>query len=168
MVNTLPLDNDEFSNIIKRHRGLILKICYSYCRHPDKRKDLEQEILMNLWHSFRRYDGRVKLSTWIYTVSLNTAISFFRKDARHQHAVEITESIVSGAPDDNIQDDNIRRLYQYIGGLNEMDRALMLLYLDDRTYREIAEIMGISETNVGTKLSRIKNSLKESLKTSKM
>jgi RNA polymerase sigma-70 factor (ECF subfamily) len=71
-------------------------------------------------------------------------------------------------PDDNIQDDNIRRLYQYIGGLNEMDRALMLLYLDDRTYREIAEIMGISETNVGTKLSRIKNSLKESLKTSKM
>jgi len=158
------LDQEKFIPVIREHQQLIYKICNSYCTVPEDRKDLQQEILMQLWNSFSRFDGRVKISTWIYRIALNTAISFYRKNRKHTtNKVTIDESIISFSDfgDVSEKDENIAFLYRFINELNEMDKALMLLYLDDNKYKDIAEILGISETNVATKIGRIKKILKE-------
>jgi RNA polymerase sigma factor (sigma-70 family) len=159
------VEKDMFISVIKDNQKLIFKICYSYCSNPENRKDLQQEILMQLWNSFSKFDGRVKISTWIYRIALNTAISYYRNDSKHKDKnVTIDASIISLSNfeyDSSEQDEKIAMLYKFIDGLNEMDKALILLYLDDNKQKEIADILGISETNVATKISRIKKRLKE-------
>ena len=158
------MEKDKFISVIKDNQNLIFKICYSYCSDSENRKDLQQEILIQLWNAFTKFDGRVKISTWIYRIALNTAISFYRKDCKHKDKkVTIDASIISLSNFEPVteQDENIVMLYQFIERLNHMDKALILLYLDDNKHKEIADILGISETNVATKISRIKKSLKE-------
>jgi RNA polymerase sigma factor (sigma-70 family) len=158
------VEKEQFISIIKEHQNLIFKICHSYCANPENRQDLQQEILIQLWRSLDKFDGRVKISTWIYKVALNTAIFFYRNDFKHtgKH-VQIDTSIISlsHAEPDMDHNENIAMLYRFIERLNEMDKALMLLYLDDNKYKDIAEILGLSETNVATKINRIKKTLKE-------
>lgn len=157
------MGKEKFIEIIRNHQNLIYKICNSYCSIPENRKDLEQEILIQIWQSLKRYDGRVKLSTWIYKIALNTAITFYRDGSKHNNnRVKVDVSVLS-LPDfeyDSETDKKISMLYGFIEKLNEIDKALMLLYLDDKKHKEIAEILGISETNVATKISRIKNAFK--------
>ena len=158
------MEKEKFISVIKDNQNLIYKICYSYCSNAENRKDLQQEILIQLWNSFSKFDGRVKLSTWIYRIALNTAISFYRNDSKHSDKkVSIDASIISLSDFEYVpeQDENITMLYQFIEKLNEMDKALILLYLDDNKQKDIAEVLGISETNVATKISRIKKFLKE-------
>jgi RNA polymerase sigma factor (sigma-70 family) len=158
------VEKDKFISVIKDNQNLIYKICYSYCSNQENRKDLQQEILMQLWSSFSKFDGRVKISTWIYRIALNTAISFYRNASKHRDKkVIIDASIISLSNFGYVpeQEENIARLYLFINNLNEMDKALILLYLDDNKYKDIAEILGISETNVATKINRIKKILKE-------
>ena len=158
------MDKEKFITVVKDHQNLIFKICYSYCSNSENRKDLQQEILMQLWNSFSKFDGRVKLSTWIYRIALNTAISYYRNDCkRKDKKTTIDVSVISLSDFEYVpdQDQKIVMLYQFIGNLNQMDKALILLYLDDNKYKDIAEILGISETNVATKISRIKKVLKE-------
>ena len=157
------MEKEKFIAVIKEHQKLIYKICYSYCADAENRKDLQQEILLQLWHAFSKFDGRVKISTWIYRIALNTAISFYRKDSKHSiKRTPLDESIIFVTDIQAIteQDDNIGLLLHFINQLNELDKALILLYLDDNKYADIAEILGISETNVATKISRIKKRLK--------
>ena len=157
------MEKEKFISVIKDNQNLIYKICYSYCSNAENRKDLQQEILIQLWNSFSKFDGRVKLSTWIYRIALNTAISFYRNDSKHSDKkVSIDASIISLSNFEYVpeQDENITMLYQFIEKLNEMDKALILLYLDDNKQKDIAEVLGISETNVATKISRIKKILK--------
>ena len=119
---------------------------------------------MQLWSSFSKFDGRVKVSTWIYRIALNTAISFYRKDCKHnENRDTIDESIISISSFEMTSeiDEDVSLLYQFIEQLSELDKALILLYLDDNKHKEIADILGISETNVATKISRIKKRLKE-------
>jgi len=155
-------DKDEFISVIKKNQSLIYKICFSYCADPGNREDLQQEILLQLWKSFSEFDGRVKISTWIYRIALNTAISFYRNDCKHR-VKKVDASIISLpiVESDSAQDENIAMLYKFIERLNEMDKALILLYLDENKYKDIADILGITETNVATKISRIKKNLKE-------
>ena len=158
------MEKDKFLSVIKDNQNLIFKICYSYCSNSEDRKDLQQEILIQLWSSFRKFDGRVKISTWIYRIALNTAISFYRKDCITQRkTVTIDASIISLTiiESESDQQENIALLYKFIEHLNELNKALILLYLDDKSYKDMAEILGISETNVATKISRIKKNLKE-------
>ncbi len=158
------MEKDKFISVIKDHQNLIFKICYSYCKNPVNRKDLQQEILMQLWSSFSKFDGRVKISTWIYKIALNTAIFYYRNDCKYNDKkVTIDASIISFSnfESDSEQDENILMLYQFIERLDGMDKALILLYLDENKYKDIADIIGISETNVATKISRIKKRLKE-------
>ena len=158
------MEKDQFISVIKENQNLIYKICYSYCSNSENRKDLQQEILLQLWNSFSKFDGRAKLSTWIYRIALNTAISYYRNDSKHRDKkINIDTSIISFSSFEYVpeQDENITLLYQFIENLNELDKALILLYLDDNKYKDIAEILGISETNVATKISRIKKILKE-------
>ena len=158
------MEEDKFISVIKDNQNLIYKICYSYCANTENRKDLQQEILMQLWNSFSKFDGRVKISTWIYRIALNTAISFYRNDCKHKNKkVTIDASFISlsNFESESEQEENIVMLYRFIERLDEMDKALILLYFDDNKYKDIAEILGITETNVATKISRIKKSLKE-------
>ena len=158
------MDKEKFISVVKENQNLIFKICYSYCSNSENRKDLQQEILLQLWNSFSKFDGRVKISTWIYRIALNTAISYYRNDCKHKDKkVTIDASIISlsNFESKSEQDENIVMLYQFIERLDEMDKALILLYLDDNKYMDIADILGISETNVATKISRIKKNLKE-------
>lgn len=158
------MEKDKFISVIKDNQKLIYKICYSYCSNQENRKDLQQEILLQLWSSFSKFDGRVKISTWIYRIALNTAISFYRKDSKHSEKSDsLDESIISisNLEIETEKDKNISMLFHFIEQLNELDKALILLYLDDNKYHEIADILGISETNVATKISRIKKRLKE-------
>lgn len=158
------MEKDQFISVIRNNQNLIHKICYAYCSDPENRKDLQQEILIQLWKSFAKFDGRVKISTWIYKVALNTAIFYYRKDSKHNDKrvrIDAAAISLSNFDPDTESEEKITMLYRFIERLNEMDKALILLYLDDNKYKDIAEVLGISETNVATKINRIKKTLKE-------
>lgn len=156
--------NDLFISVIESHKGILYKIANSYCKDSEDRNDLIQEIIIQLWKSFENYNDQYKYSTWIYRIALNVAISFYRKENRRKEiANPITDSILNFAETSSTNDaeNNINLLQQFISELKELDKALMLLYLEEKNHKEIAEIIGISETNVATKIGRIKTSLKQ-------
>jgi len=160
----MTLEKDQFLSLILENKKIIYKICHAYCGNLEDRKDLEQEIIIQLWQAADRYDTQYKLSTWIYRISLNVAISFLRKEkSRKQYVTQADQSIIERFEDQSESDHleaNIKRLYHFINQFDKLSCALMILYLDDHPYKEIAEILGISETNVATKISRIKQQLK--------
>lgn len=162
------LNSDQFIAVVDTYKGIIYKIANSYCKHTEDRKDLVQEIIVQLWKSFDRYDDQYKQSTWIYRISLNVAISFYRKaNRRKEISNPLSESILSFADTSSVPETetNLALLQQFISELKELDKALMLLYLDEKSHKEISEIIGITETNVATKISRIKVLLKQKFST---
>ncbi len=160
-------DQREFEARLDEHRGIVFTIANTYCPEGEERDDLVQEICLQLWRSYPGYDTERRFSTWMYRVALNTAISFARSArVRERRVVPLDEpeaDATAGAPPPREWDERIARLYRFLHGLAELDRALVVLYLEDRTYREIAEVLGISETNVGTKLSRLKQLMRRDL-----
>lgn len=164
--NLLKVDKQEFIVILKNHQQIIFKICHSYCSNQDDRNDLQQEITIQVWRSLQKFDHGVKLSTWIYRVALNTAISFQRKNTKKGQHQYFDESllIVDDHEHQQIMDENIAELYRFINTLGDLEKALMLLFLDEKPQKEIAEILGITTSNVSTKISRIKTRLKTHFK----
>jgi RNA polymerase sigma-70 factor (ECF subfamily) len=161
---TSPAPTDEFFARLNEHKGIIYKIAQGYSRVPEDAKDLAQEIVVQLWKSFPRYDPKFKFSTWMYRVSLNVAISAFRREKRRTYPVIPMDEIVMEAaagPEPGGLNERVAELYRVIGTFDELNRALMLLYLDDNSHHDIAKILGISETNVATKISRLKLKIKE-------
>lgn len=157
------LSENEFETILENHIGLIYKVAHSYCDNPNDQQDLVQEIIIQLWKSYKNFSKESKLSTWLYRVATNVAISFYRKDAKwKQMSTTLDDSIVEIAAEQESSesDEKLAQLHQFISELGELDRVLMLLYLEDKPQKEIAEILGISETNVSTKIARIKSKLK--------
>lgn len=154
----------NFISVIQTHKGIIYKIANSYCKDSEDRKDLVQEIIIQLWQSFEKYNNSYKYSTWIYRIALNTAISFYRKESRRigkSDPISDAILIIANPLTEVESEEKLSLLQKFISELRELDKALMLLYLEAKSYREIAEIIGISETNVATKISRIKTLLKE-------
>ena len=154
----------RFLAVTGQHKGILFKVAGAYCKNAEDRKDLLQEMIIQLWNSFDRYDNQYKYSTWIYRIALNTAISQYRKENRRKQAALPLPAIGIELPDSGAADENaaqIGLLQQFIGDLKEIDRALLLLYLEEKSHREIAAIMGFSVTNVATKIARIKNILKQ-------
>ena len=153
---------ETFQTLVDRHKKILYKICNSYCRNPVDREDLAQEIVSQLWQSFRSFDGRVQFSTWMYRVALNVAISWYRRErTRTSHIFPAGERLLDVAEGAEADPDDIRFLYQFIETLDELNKALILLYLDGHTNREIGQVLGISETNVGTKISRLKTTMRQ-------
>jgi RNA polymerase sigma-70 factor (ECF subfamily) len=154
-------EHDRFVILLEEHRKILFKVANTYCRNPDDRRDLIQEITVQLWRSFGRYDDRLRFSTWMYRVALNVAISFHRGESRRtRHTVPVDESVLEIAAPEIETDDELRRLHELIDQLEDLNKALILLYLDDNSYDTIAEILGITTTNVATKISRIKQKLR--------
>jgi RNA polymerase sigma-70 factor (ECF subfamily) len=156
-------DKAGFLLQLETHKLIIYKICNSYCKNSSDRDDLAQEITYQLWRSFTHFDGSVKFSTWMYRVALNVAITFYRKTKRTGSMIQLVETIQE--PEDKKEENtelekNITALQQFINELKELDKALMILYLEEKKYIEIADILGITETNVATRISRIKDKLK--------
>jgi RNA polymerase sigma factor (sigma-70 family) len=156
-------NKDGFLLQLEAHKLIIYKICNSYCKNSSDRDDLAQEITYQLWRSFTHFDGTVKFSTWMYRVALNVAITFYRKTKRSESMIQLAAPV--NEPEDKKEDTtelekNITTLQQFINGLKELDKALMILYLEEKKHIEIAEILGITETNVATRISRIKDKLK--------
>ncbi len=152
-----------FQEIIEQHKGILFKVARTYCQDEDDRQDLVQEMMIQIWQSIHRYNDQFKISTWLYRISLNVAISFHRKNInRKSNEFGLNEHIVQIPEMDKFeQEQPVSILLQFIAELKEIDKALMLLYLEEKSYKEIAEIIGISETNVATKIGRIKNILKK-------
>ena len=156
-------ENKEFLLVLENNRGIIYKVANSYCRNVDDRDDLIQEITINLWKSWSRYNDKFKVSTWMYKIALNVAISFYRKtysrDSFKQENYQ-ESAFIDGGEDIELSE-NIKELYHYIAKLDELNKALLLMYLDQYSYDDIASTLGISKTNVATKISRIKKHLKK-------
>lgn len=159
------IDNsDIFISVIEAHKGIIYKVANSYCKDLEDRNDLVQDIILKLWNAFDTYNDEFKHSTWIYRIALNIAISNYRKEkVREKYFTPLAVSIFDLHDDDNTtaKEHKYVLLQQFISELKELDKALMLLYLEEKNYKEIAEILGISESNVGTKISRLKSLLKD-------
>jgi len=157
---------DEFRELLERHRGIVLKVANTYARTAEDRADLAQEISVQLWRAFPRYDAQRPFSTWMYRVALNVGISALRSRGARNREVALepeheAAALDSGdSPDDAVR---IRALERAIARLDAMNRALLMLHLEERSYAEIAEVLGISETNVGTKLARLRQRMREEL-----
>ena len=157
----MTTNKETFLRLLEEHKGIIIKICNGYCQAKDDKEDLSQEIVYNLWKAFARYTADYKFSTWLYRVALNVAISYYRKEKRSLQYTPYDENLIIFSDGYNEElEGNLLLLQQFILELKEIDKSIMLLYLDDKNYREIAEITGISETNVATKINRIKTNLK--------
>ena len=159
------LTRDElFLSVIEQNKGIIYKIANSFKKDEDDKKDLMQEIILQLWRSFDSYDEKSKFSTWMYRVALNVAIASYRKEKRQNEIIAPMPESVIALADENIsteREDDLNLLQKFISELKELDRALMLLYLEERSGKEMAEILGLSETNIRTKINRIKEQLKQ-------
>ncbi len=148
----------EFVEMIRQNEGVIYKIASFYANVEHPLEDLYQEIVLNLWKGYSSFRGDSKYSTWIYRIALNTCVSFFRRKKVSTHYMENLPEI--GEVIDN-KDEKIKELYRLINKLGNIEKALVLLYLEDKSYKEISDITGISVTNVATKLNRIKNKLQQ-------
>lgn len=154
-----------FAELLHVHRGIIFKVAGSYCRHPDDRADLAQDIAAQLWQAYPRYDASRPFSTWMYRIALNVAISHLRSQ-RQPATVPLDEDVgelVDPQARDPLAEQQVHALHRFIHAQPALDRALLLLYLEDRGYREISDILGISETNVATKISRLKQRIRNEL-----
>lgn len=158
-----PEKQAEIVRLIEEHRNLIYKVANGYCSAPHEQEDLIQEIILQLIKGYQRFDHKVKVTTWMYKVALNVSISHYRKvKTRQKYILPMPEKLIkvddSGEKELN---ENIIRLRTFIQKMPPLNRAVLIMYLDGNSHAEISEAMGISVSNVGTKISRIKVQLKK-------
>ena len=152
----------EFLSVIKEYERVIYKVCYLYTSRNATLNDLYQDVVLNLWRAYPKFRGECKISTWIYRIALNTCISFIRKEKNVPEIVTLTpyESEWMTEEQDSFQL-MLEELYYLIGQLGQLDKSIILLYLEEKSYEEISEITGLTVTNVATKLNRIKEKLRK-------
>lgn len=154
-------DHQNFLATIERCQGIIVKAATFYAQDPMDREDLTQEIIYQIWKSYSSFKQQSKISTWIYRIAMNTALYHWRS---HQNRKKVTNLWALEAQHSvDAQDERWRLLLDQINRLNHLDKSLIFLFLERKTHREIAEITGLTETNVGTRLARIKTKLKVNL-----
>ena len=156
----------EFEQTIKENTGVLHKLCRVYTYNADEYEELFQEMLVQIWSSMKNFRAEAAISTWIYQICINTALSFRSKLARRKKRFEpLGDKIFVQPASDPGPDERLLMLYAAIRELKPIDRAIVALYLDDKSYEETARILGISKTNVATRLMRLKKQLTEKLST---
>jgi len=154
----------HFEELLQSHQGIVFKVANTYCWQVDDRADLVQEIVVQLWRAWPRYDSARPFSTWMYRIALNVAISFVRQEVRRrQVSVPLDEThydTVHAPAIDPVSSDQLQRLQGFIDRQPPLDRALLLLYLEDRSQKEISEILGITPSNISTKINRLKQRMR--------
>jgi RNA polymerase sigma-70 factor, ECF subfamily len=154
---------DQFLDILEENIGILIKVSRVYTKIAQDREDLINDITLELWKSFKSFNGDSKISTWIYRVALNTAMNYKRKNRNDSLFVSLNDFKKEDIFPWLTEQDNSSELdvlYNCIDELNEINKAIILLYLDGNSHDGISEIMGISKTNVGTRISRIKEQIK--------
>lgn len=155
----------EFIQALKENEGIIYKVTRLYSDNTEGQKDLFQEIVYQLWKSFASFKGESKISTWMYRVALNTSISHLNKEKRIHNQVPFDSILLNKIEEaDTIMEDRVTLLYAHIKKLNIIEKGIILLYLEGKSYDEIATITGFTATNIGTRLARIKLKLKSQIK----
>ncbi|HTF20239.1 MAG TPA: RNA polymerase sigma factor [Chryseolinea sp.] len=152
----------EFIELINQHQGLIHKVCIMYENDSDVRNDLFQEIVFQLWKSCKTFRGEAKITTWMYRIALNTAISGFRKQSRNVKTEDLKElhfNISDHWADE--REEELQRLQTAIRQLSEIERAMIMMALEEVPYEEIAETIGITQNNVRVRMNRIREKLKK-------
>jgi RNA polymerase sigma-70 factor (ECF subfamily) len=157
------MDAAALTDLVRRNAGLIHRVAYAYCRATADREEVVQEVALQLWRSRASYDPLRRESTWVYRVALNVAISFQRRERRHREGREGLEehAITIAAPEPGEPSAEVQLLLRCVDELGELEKALVLLHLDGNEHATIAEVLGISVSNVGTKLGRIKDRLRD-------
>lgn len=164
MDTTNTTREEHFSEVLKQYNPLIIKISAAYCKDREIRKDLAQEIILHLWQAFPNYNPKYALSTWIYRISLNVSIAYVRKrKSRKKHYEAYSREIDPIHWPDYGVDERLLQLHQMIKNLNPAEKALIVLYLEGCNHSEIGDVMGISVSNVSTRINRIKNNLKDKI-----
>ena len=153
------MQEKEFIDLLNKHQNIIHKICNVYMDEQADKEDLFQEITLQAWKAVKNFRGDSQFSTWLYRVALNTAITFFKKEKKQ--ATTYTEHFPESLEEYNPVEEQVQAMYKAISSLSKIDKALVMLYLDDYSYKEMAEVLGITVTNIGVKMNRIKTKLKE-------
>ena len=154
----------EFTELLYQNQGIVHKICSLYFNNRADKEDYKQELIIQLWKAFPSFNNQSKFSTWMYRVCLNAAIDLLRKEKTEPKLVEFNYQNINTHFESNLViSDNQEKLYQAISRLSDIDKAIITLYLDEFSYKEIAEIMGISESNTGVKINRIKSLILKSI-----
>lgn len=159
--NEIPIN--EFLKLTSENQGIIYKICNVYADNREDKEDLKQEIILQLWKSYPAFKGKSKFSTWMYRIAFNTAITNIRKSKQHPIIEALSGSELSLSEKENIDylNEDINSLYKAIAKLKDVEKAIIMLYLEEKNYKEIGEIVGISEKNVSVRLVRSKEKLKK-------
>lgn len=158
--------HDSFDDLFEANRAIVFKVANAYCRDADDRADLAQEIATQLWRAWPGYDRQRRFSTWMYRIALNVAISFVRAAGARRGEEAFDESLHEVADEhgsDHEAAEHARLLEAFIARQPPLERALLVLYLEERGQREIGEILGLSETNVSTRIGRLKQRLRDEL-----
>ena len=159
------MNKDEFVQRIKEHEGILYKVTRVYTNNDEDQKDLYQDIVYQLWKSSSSFRGKSKWSTWMYRVALNTAIAHLNKQKkRTTFDLSELDFLTKHEFYDDTLEEQMKILYAHIQKLNIVEKGLILLYLEDKSYDEIASITGFTKSNVGTRLARIKSKLKSQIK----
>lgn len=162
-------ESQNFEHLLESHRGILFKVANTYCWHVDDRADLIQDMAAQLWRAWPSFDNRRSFSTWMYRIALNIGISYVRANSiRQRHQVSLTDEhhdVPAPESDEIAYEVELKRnlLQAFIERQPLLDRALLLLYLDARPQKEMAEILGLNESNVSTKISRLKQRLRNEI-----
>ena len=156
---------NKFLEDFESNQNIVHKVCRIYTTNPDEHKDLFQEITIQLWKNYGKFRGDSKFSTWMYRVALNTAISLYRKSKKTLKTQDIDEVIfkIQSHEYDDTEEQQLKKLHEAIHELNDIDKALIFLYLEDKPYKEISNTLGITEVNARVKMNRAKDKLKKIL-----
>lgn len=152
----------SFVEQLQKHQNIVHKVCRLYTNNQDAHNDLFQEITIQLWRAYPKFRGDSKFSTWMYRVGLNTAITLYRKRKRRIKTTEFenVQFKIKAEPYDDTEEQQLKLLYEAVHQLNDIEKALVFLYLEDKDYREISQTLGISEVNARVKMNRVKKKLR--------
>ena len=159
----LSINHNEFVALVNQNQAMLYKVCNMYCHNEHDRQDLFQEIVIQLWKSFSKFRGESKFSTWLYRIALNTAISDLRKK-KHYTTYTTSEQLPADIPDIQYQkekEDRLQQMHSAINELSEIEKAIVMLYLEEKSYEEMEDILGINQNNLRVKMNRIKEKLRQ-------